>query len=92
MIGEREQGERREGEVEGKSQKCVIYIAPSLPPSLPPFSPTLPSISTLNVSFKMLMVEIRTRMENRNVHTGSASFHSGCRDKQRNHHTNSSHS
>ena len=31
-------------------------------------------------------------MENRNVHTGSASFHSGCRDKQRNHHTNSSHS
>ena len=31
------------------------------------------------MSFRMLMVVNRTRMENRNVQIGSASFHSGYR-------------
>ena len=39
----------------------------------------IPSMRTRSVSFRMLMVENRTRMENRNVQIGSASFHSGYR-------------
>ena len=37
----------------------------------------LPSMSTLRASLSTLMVEKRTRMENRKVQIGSASFHSG---------------